>query len=95
MNIKFMKSFIIKGTQIAGLATPSGFKLMPGTMLERGLSSTNSAKSALLRGCFDFIYLDTNFSIKGWLTRSPYLDDSVKFNLQRAAPGIGIETRFR
>jgi hypothetical protein len=68
---------------------------MPGTMLERGLSITKSVKSALLRGCFGFIYLDTNFSIKGWLTRSPYLDDSLRFNMQRAAPEIGIETHFR
>jgi L-alanine-DL-glutamate epimerase-like enolase superfamily enzyme len=94
INIKFMKSGILEGAQIARLACSQGIRLMLGAMVESALSITAAAHFAAGLGCFDFIDLDTTFFIRGPLARSPFLDDSGRFELKSAGPGIGIEPCF-
>jgi L-alanine-DL-glutamate epimerase-like enolase superfamily enzyme len=94
INIKFMKSGILEGAEIARLATANGIPLMLGAMMESALSITASAHFAAGLGCFDFIDLDTTFFIKGELAHSPYLGDSGRFDLNGAGPGIGVEPSF-
>ena len=94
INIKFMKSGILEGAEIARLATKHGIPLMLGAMMESALSITASAHFAAGLGCFDFIDLDTTFFIKGDLAHSPYLDGSGRFDLHRAGPGIGVKPLF-
>src|SRR6185369_10036552 len=91
INIKFMKSGILEGAEIARLASSQGIRLMLGAMMESALSITASAHFAAGLGCFDFIDLDTTFFIKGPLAHSPYLDQSGRFDLQHAGHGIGVE----
>ncbi|WP_224960493.1 enolase C-terminal domain-like protein [Geomonas subterranea] len=90
INIKFMKSGILEGAEIARLAVANGKRLMLGAMMESALAITASAHFAAGLGCFDFIDLDTTFFLKGDLARSPYLDDSGRFDLTRAGSGIGV-----
>jgi L-alanine-DL-glutamate epimerase-like enolase superfamily enzyme len=94
INIKFMKSGIMEGAEIARLATAHGIPLMLGAMMESALAITASAHFAAGLGCFDFIDLDTTFFIKGDLAHTPYLNDSGKFDLHRAGHGIGVEPLF-
>jgi L-Ala-D/L-Glu epimerase len=94
INIKFMKSGIIEGAEIARLANGQGIRLMLGAMLESALSITAAAHFAAGLGCFDFIDLDTTFFIRGELAHSPYLDGSGRFDLRRAGHGIGVEPHF-
>jgi L-alanine-DL-glutamate epimerase-like enolase superfamily enzyme len=95
INVKFMKSGILEGAKIARLAGSHGIKLMLGAMMESALAITASAHFAAGLGCFDFMDLDTTFFIKGELARSPYLDSSGRFDLQRAGHGIGVEPHFQ
>lgn len=94
INIKSMKSGLIEGAAIARLAASHGLPLMLGAMMESALSITASAHFAAGLGCFDFIDLDTTFFIKGELAHAPGLDDSGRFDLQAAGPGIGVAPRF-
>lgn len=94
INIKFMKSGILEGAEIAKLARAHGIPLMLGAMMESALAITASAHFAAGLGCFDFIDLDTTFFINGELALSPCLDDSGRFALHRVGPGIGVEPRF-
>jgi L-alanine-DL-glutamate epimerase-like enolase superfamily enzyme len=94
INIKFMKSGILEGAQIARLACSQGISLMLGAMVESALSITAAAHFAAGLGCFDFIDLDTTFFISGELAHSPFLDDSGRFDLRSAGPGIGVEPYF-
>jgi len=94
INVKFMKSGIYEGAEIARLACENGISLMLGAMMESALSITASAHFAAGLGCFDFIDLDTTFFISGQLACSPCLDDRGRFNLRGAGPGIGIEVPF-
>src|SRR6185369_974584 len=94
INVKFMKSGIIEGAEIARLANSQGIRLMLGAMLESALSITAAAHFVAGLGCFDFIDLDTPFFIKGELAHSPYLDGSGRFDLHRAGHGIGVEPHF-
>lgn len=94
INVKSMKSGLLEGAEIARLAASHGIPLMLGAMMESALSITASAHLAAGLGCFDFIDLDTTFFIKGDLAHSPYLDDSGRFDLQSAGPGIGVEPHF-
>jgi len=94
INIKFMKSGILEGAEIARLAHSHGIPLMLGAMMESALSITAAAHFAAGLGCFDFIDLDTTFFIKGDLAHSPYLNSSGRFDLSHADRGIGIEPRF-
>ncbi|UFS69312.1 dipeptide epimerase [Geomonas sp. RF6] len=94
INIKSMKSGLIEGAEIARLAAANGIPLMLGAMMESAVSITASAHFAASLGCFDFIDLDTTFFIKGELSHSPYLDDSGRFDLSAAAPGIGVAVPF-
>jgi L-alanine-DL-glutamate epimerase-like enolase superfamily enzyme len=94
INIKFMKSGILEGAKIARFACLQGIRLMLGAMVESALSITAAAHFAAGLGCFDFIDLDTTFFIKGQRAHSPFLDDSGRFELKSAGPGIGIEPCF-
>ena len=94
INIKFMKSGILEGAQIARLAAGQGMQLMLGAMMESALAITASAHFAAGLGCFDFLDLDTTFFLKGPLADSPYLDDSGRFDLSRAGDGIGVAPDF-
>ena len=94
INVKFMKSGILEGAAIARLASSHGLPLMLGAMMESALAITASAHFAAGLGCFDFLDMDTTFFIKGALADSPYLDDSGRFDLHRAGPGIGVEVDF-
>jgi L-alanine-DL-glutamate epimerase-like enolase superfamily enzyme len=94
INIKFMKSGILEGAEIARLATAHSIPLMLGAMIESALSITAAAHFAAGLGCFAFIDLDTTFFVKGELSHSPFLDDSGRFDLHRAGPGIGVEPSF-
>ncbi|MRR58224.1 MAG: dipeptide epimerase [Deltaproteobacteria bacterium] len=94
INIKFMKSGILEGAEIARLATAHSVPLMMGAMVESALSITAAAHFAAGLGCFDFIDLDTTFFIKGELAESPYLDNSGRFDLHRADHGIGVVQIF-
>jgi L-alanine-DL-glutamate epimerase-like enolase superfamily enzyme len=94
INIKFMKSGILEGAEIARLASGQGMPLMLGAMMESALAITASAHFAAGLGCFDFMDLDTTFFLKGELADSPYLDSSGRFDLHRAGPGIGVEPHF-
>lgn len=94
INIKFMKSGILQGEEIARLATAHAIPLMMGAMVESALSITAAAHFAAGLGCYDFIDLDTTFFIKGELAESPYLDNSGRFDLHRAGHGIGVEPLF-
>jgi L-alanine-DL-glutamate epimerase-like enolase superfamily enzyme len=94
INIKFMKSGILEGAKIARLASSQGIALMLGAMMESALAITASAHFAAGLGCFDFMDMDTTFFIKGDLAHSPYLDNSGRFDLQGAGPGIGVEPEF-
>jgi L-Ala-D/L-Glu epimerase len=94
INVKFMKSGILEGGEIARLARAQGIPLMLGAMMESALAITAAAHFAAGLGCFDFIDLDTTYFIKGELARSPYLDDSGRFDLHRAGQGIGVEPVF-
>jgi len=94
INIKSMKSGLLEGAEIARLAASQGMPLMLGAMMESALSITASAHLAAGLGCFEFMDLDTTFFIKGDLAHSPCLDDSGRFDLQHAGPGIGVEPHF-
>lgn len=94
INIKFMKCGILEGAEIARLASRQGIPLMLGAMMESALAITASAHFAAGLGCFDFLDLDTTFFIKGPLAHSPYLDDSGRFDLHTAGPGIGVTPGF-
>ena len=94
INIKSMKSGLLEGADIARLASSQGMPLMLGAMMESALSITASAHFAAGLGCFAFMDLDTTFFIKGDLAYSPYLDDSGRFDLHAAGPGIGVEPHF-
>lgn len=94
INIKFMKSGILEGAQIARLACSHGIPLMLGAMVESALAITAAAHFAAGLGCFDFIDLDTTYFIKGELANSPYLDAGGGFDLRRAGQGIGVTPRF-
>jgi L-alanine-DL-glutamate epimerase-like enolase superfamily enzyme len=94
INIKFMKSGILESAEIARLASRQGIPLMLGAMMESALAITASAHFAAGLGCFEYIDLDTTFFIKGELAHSPYLDDSGRFDLNRAGHGIGVEPNF-
>jgi len=94
INIKFMKSGILEGAEIARLASSHGIPLMLGAMIESALSITAAAHFAAGLGCFGFIDLDTTFFIKGELAYSPYLDSSGTFDLRSAGHGIGVEPLF-
>jgi L-alanine-DL-glutamate epimerase-like enolase superfamily enzyme len=94
INVKFMKSGILEGAAIARLASSHGLPLMLGAMMESALAITASAHFAAGLGCFDFLDMDTTFFLKGALAASPYLDDSGRFDLHRAGPGIGVEVHF-
>lgn len=94
INIKFMKSGLLEGAEIARLATAHSIPLMLGAMIESALAITAAAHFAAGLGCFQFIDLDTTFFIKGELAHSPYLDDSGRFDLSRAGHGIGVEPTF-
>jgi L-alanine-DL-glutamate epimerase-like enolase superfamily enzyme len=94
INIKTMKSAFLESADIARLATSHGIPLMLGAMMESALAITASAHFAAGLGCFDFMDLDTTFFIRGDLSDSPYLDDSGRFDLQHAGPGIGVEPSF-
>lgn len=91
INIKFMKSGILEGAEIARLAVANGKRLMLGAMMESSLAITASAHFAAGLGCFDYIDLDTTFFLKGELSRSPYLDDSGRFDFTAAGAGIGVQ----
>lgn len=91
INIKFMKSGIFEGAEIARLASSHGIRLMLGAMMESALAITAAAHFGAGLGCFDYIDLDTTFFIKGPLAHSPYLDNSGRFDLRRAGHGIGVE----
>lgn len=95
INIKSMKSGFLEGEKIARLANDNGIRLMLGAMMESALSVTASAHFAAGLGCFDFMDIDTTFFIKGDLAHCPYLDDSGRFDLNGAGPGIGVEPRFQ
>jgi L-Ala-D/L-Glu epimerase / N-acetyl-D-glutamate racemase len=94
INVKFMKSGILEGAEIARLASSHGIPLMLGAMMESALSITAAAHFGAGLGCFDFMDLDTTFFIKGELASSPYLDKSGRFDLSRAGHGIGVEPHF-
>lgn len=94
INVKFMKSGILEGAEIARLAAAQGIRLMLGAMMESALAITASAHFAAGLGCFDFMDLDTTYFLKGDLAYSPYLDDSGRFDLSRAGDGIGVELHF-
>jgi L-alanine-DL-glutamate epimerase-like enolase superfamily enzyme len=91
INIKFMKSGILEGAEIARLASAHGLPLMLGAMMESSLAITASAHFAAGLGCFDFLDIDTTFFLQGALATSPYLDGSGRFDLHRAGHGIGVE----
>jgi L-Ala-D/L-Glu epimerase len=91
INVKFMKSGILEGAEIARLAAAQGIRLMLGAMMESALAITASAHFAAGLGCFDFMDLDTTYFLKGDLAHSPYLDDSGRFDLSHAGHGIGVE----
>lgn len=94
INIKFMKSGILDGAEIARLAVENGKRLMLGAMMESSLAITASAHFAAALGCIDFIDLDTTFFLSGEMGHSPYLDESGRFDLSTAGPGIGVEPEF-
>jgi L-alanine-DL-glutamate epimerase-like enolase superfamily enzyme len=94
INIKSMKSALLESADIARLATSHGIPLMLGAMMESALAITASAHFAAGLGCFDFMDLDTTFFIKGDLAHSPCLDNSGRFDLHGAGPGIGVEPVF-
>jgi L-alanine-DL-glutamate epimerase-like enolase superfamily enzyme len=94
INVKTMKSGFLEGAAIARLAAAHGLPVMLGAMMESALSITASAHLAAGLGCCDFIDLDTTFFLKGEMARSPVLDDSGRFDLHRAGPGIGVEPPF-
>jgi L-alanine-DL-glutamate epimerase-like enolase superfamily enzyme len=94
INIKTMKSALLESAEIARLAARHGIPLMLGAMMESALAITASAHLAVGLGCFNYLDLDTTFFIKGELSRSPYLDDSGRFDLHAATPGIGVEPSF-
>jgi len=94
INIKFMKSGILEGAEIARLAASQGIRLMLGAMMESALAITASAHFAAGLACFDYIDLDTTFFLSGDLAHSPYLDDRGRFDLGHAGPGIGVEPHF-
>jgi len=94
INVKFMKSGILEGAEIARLASSQGIRLMLGAMMESALAITASAHFAAGLGCFEFMDVDTTFFLKGELAHSPYLDGCGRFDLHRAGHGIGVEPRF-
>ena len=90
LNVKTMKSGLLQGSEIARLASVHGLPVMLGAMMESALSISASAHLAAGLGCCDFIDLDTTFFLKGELANSPILDDSGRFDLRSAGPGIGV-----
>lgn len=94
INVKSMKSGLLAGAAIARLAAAQGISLMLGAMMESALSISASAHLAAGLGCFDFIDLDTTYFLGGELAHAPCLDESGRFDLRRAGPGIGVEVTF-
>lgn len=94
INVKFMKSGILEGAEIARFAASRGIRLMLGAMMESALAVTASAHFAAGLGCFDFLDMDTTFFLKGAPAHSPYLDAAGRFDLHDAGPGIGVEPEF-
>ena len=94
VNVKFMKSGILEGVEIARVARAHGAQLMIGGMMESALAVTAAAHLAAGIGGFDFVDLDTTFFIKGPLSRTPYLDARGRFDLSQAKAGIGVTVKI-
>ena len=90
INVKLMKTGLVRTLEISRLARAAGVKLMIGGMMESNLAMTTSAHLAAGLGYFDFIDLDTPFFIKGEQARNPYLSPQGVYDLSSVKAGIGI-----
>lgn len=90
INVKLMKTGLVRSLEISRLAHAAGIKLMIGGMMESNLAMTASAHLAAGLGYFDFIDLDTPFFIKGEMARNPFLSSQGIYDLRKVKSGIGI-----
>ncbi len=95
INLKLMKTGIIRSREIARLAHAKGIKLMMGGMLESSLAMTTAAHLAAGLGCFDFIDLDTPFFIQKGHDQNPYLSSRGVYSLGKCPAGVGVEPATR
>jgi len=92
INIKLMKSGLIRAREIAQLAHHAGLNLMIGGMLESSLAMTASAHLAAGLGFFKYIDLDTPFFLKEG-AKNPYLNSRGVYDLKKVKAGIGINPK--
>ena len=90
INVKLMKTGLVRALEISRFAHAAGVRLMIGGMMESNLAMTTSAHLAAGLGYFDFIDLDTPFFIKGEAARNPYLSAQGIYDLSKVKAGIGI-----
>jgi len=91
INIKFMKSGIIEGREIAYITKAAGVSLMMGSMVETVIASGAAAHFAAGIGGFKYIDLDTPFFVKGPYSKSSYLSPDGVYDLSLSGPGIGVK----
>ncbi|HSV43574.1 MAG TPA: dipeptide epimerase [Candidatus Bathyarchaeia archaeon] len=90
INIKFMKSGILEGQQIARLAVKHRIELMMGSMMESPLSALAAAHFAGGSGLFKDIDLDTPFFVRGNAFEQAHLSPSGVYQLKKVKQGIGM-----
>jgi len=93
VNIKLMKTGIMKSAEIARLCMAKGVGLMMGGMMETRLAMTCSAHIAFGMGGFDYIDLDTPFFIKDELMKGAGPDRHGVYDLRNVREGIGVVPR--
>lgn len=91
VNIKFMKTGIVRSLEIMRLARACGLELMLGGMLESSVAMTASAHLAAGTGNFKYIDLDTPFFICDDVLHNPYLSGSGVYDLSGVKRGIGLK----
>lgn len=91
INIKFMKTGILKAYEIAKLAKRSRIKLMIGTMMETPLATTAAAHFAAGLGGFDFIDLDAPLFMDQKITEGFYVNPNGVYDLRKIKAGIGVQ----
>ncbi len=95
INIKFMKTGVLKAYEIACLAKRHGIKLMIGTMMETPLAVTAAAHLAAGLGGFDFVDLDAPFFMAEKITRGNFVTRSGVYDLHKVRAGIGVVPHSR
>lgn len=91
INIKLMKSGVIRSWQMVMIARAAGLDLMIGGMVESIVSMNFSANFAYGLGGFRFVDLDTPFFMKDQFFTGGYTVTDGRISLAKKVAGSGLE----